>query len=289
MESGHFAEAERELQVAVAQHPRHLAAHEQLGKLYREHLARPLDAFAHEGRAGALRYELETARRAGAARPPAVGGEVPPATGLESRSDAENAPPFGEEVDADRVITVVSGLPRSGTSMMMQVLAAGGIQPLADTRRGPDEDNPLGYYEFQKARELGKDRSWLPEARGRAVKIVAQLLPALPDDEHYQVILMRRDLREVVASQKAMLARLERGGASIPGDELIKTFAAQLQGVRKQLAGRRNVRVLTMDYSDLLTHTEAAVERIAQFLGGSFRHAAATQAIRPELRRQKTD
>ncbi len=288
MQSGRFGEAESELQVAIAQHPRHLVAHEHLGKLYREHLGRPFDAFIHEGKAGALRYELETARQQRAA-----GTKPAPSARDESErfapdSDAEIPPPFEEGVDGGRVITVVSGLPRSGTSMMMQLLAGAGIELLKDTQRVADEDNPLGYHEFQKAVELKKDRSWLPQARGRAVKIVAQLLPALPADEHYQVILMQRDLREVVASQKVMLARMQRSGASIDDEELMKTYSTQLRRVKKQLAARHNVRVLTVDYAALLKDTEAAVERIAQFVGGSFEQTAAAQAIRPELQRQKT-
>lgn len=288
LECGRFEEAETELQVAVAQHPRHLVAHEHLGRLYRNHLNRPFDAFVHEGKANALRYERKTAREESGPKPvESSGGGLTDIAVQEN--EREVPPPFEAGVDAGSVITVVSGLPRSGTSLMMQLLAGGGIEPLADAHRAADEDNPLGYYEFQKAQELSKDRSWLPQARGKAVKIVAQLLPALPQGEHYQIIWMQRDLREVVASQKAMLARLGRTGAAIDDEALMNTYAAQLQQVKKQLASRYDVRVLTVNYAGLLGDAGTAVERIARFLGGSFQRVAAVQAIRPDLRRQRID
>lgn len=286
MNVGAFEAAETELKVAVTQHTYHLAAHEHLGKLYREHLNRPADAFEHEGKANAIRYERDAARRARKAESPAREnggrGEAEPIA-----NEAEIAPPF--DIDASHVITVVSGLPRSGTSLMMQLLAAGGIEPLTDALRPADEDNALGYFEFQKATQLATDRRWLPEARGRAVKIVAQLLPSLPAAEHFQVIVMRRDLREVVASQKAMLTRQKRPITSLMDAELMDVYATQLRRVLKQMTGRSNVRLLEVNYGELLLSPANQVERIAHFLGGAFCVEAAVQAIRPELRRQSAE
>ena len=104
-------------------------------------------------------------------------------------------------------ITVVSGLPRSGTSMMMQMLAAGGISPMTDEVRAADSDNPRGYYELEKVKHLRQDHTWLKDAVGKAVKIVHLLLMELPADRDYRVILMQRDLEEVLRSQ----ARAEAG------------------------------------------------------------------------------
>ena len=107
-------------------------------------------------------------------------------------------------------VTVVSGAPRSGTSMMMRMLAVGGIAPLTDGVRVPDTDNPHGYYEYEPVKRTKADDSWLGQAAGRAVKMVHLLLRDLPADRSYRVILMRRDLTEMVTSQRRMLERLGR-------------------------------------------------------------------------------
>lgn len=283
METGRFAEAETELRVAVAQNRRHLVAHELLGKLYRQHLNRPTEAFVHEGLAQSLRMELATRRRT----PPTTLVPIAPPPRMATDQIAE---PFAREVDRAKIITVVSGLPRSGTSLMMQLLAAGGLEPLTDQQRAPDEDNPLGYFEFEKAQELAKDRSWVPQAQGKLVKIVAQLLPHLPRGEHYQVIFMQRDLREIVASQKAMLARLKRQGAELNEERLMETYAAQLRRIHDRLARSEEVRVLHVDYAGLLADPSANIERIIEFLGSdAFNRDAARAAVRPEMRRQKAE
>jgi predicted AlkP superfamily phosphohydrolase/phosphomutase/tetratricopeptide (TPR) repeat protein len=288
MESKRFAEAEQELRVAVSQSPRNLAAHELLGRLYREHLDRPGEAFAHEGRAASLRNELAARQRDATAisqaQPQPPVSLAPPGRPVDPCPAP--APPFGPEVDRDQIITVVSGLPRSGTSMMMQLLAAAGRQPLTDARRAADEDNPLGYFEIEKALDLPKDASWVPQARGKVVKIVAQLLRYLPRNEHYHVLFMERNLAEVVASQTAMLARQGRRGADLGGGQLLETYAAQLQRVRKHMASRAEIRTLRVDYGTLLAGPEAGVGRIAEFLGEPFNRKAASQSVRPDLRRQ---
>ncbi|OYV85360.1 MAG: sulfotransferase family protein, partial [Planctomycetia bacterium 21-64-5] len=110
----------------------------------------------------------------------------------------------------DTEITIVSGLPRSGTSLMMQMLDNGGIQVVTDGSRTADVDNPKGYYEFEKVKAIQRDTSWLAEARGKAVKMVSQLLYHLPGDERYRIIFMERDFDEMLASQEKMLARLGR-------------------------------------------------------------------------------
>ncbi|HXP59267.1 MAG TPA: alkaline phosphatase family protein [Dongiaceae bacterium] len=298
MEAERLAEAEQELLVAVAQSPRHLAGHELLARLYRELLNCPEAAFAHEGRARSLRHELVARIRARGDDTSLTGTEpVQPTDGQHAAAPTKKedttsllgsalAPPFGPEVERRQVITVVSGLPRSGTSMMMQVLLAAGRAVLTDCQRAPDEDNPLGYLEFEPARHLGRDASWLPQARGKVVKIVAQLLPFLPVGEHYQVILMERDLTEVVASQRGMLARQSRRGAELDERELLETYAKQLQVVRRALDRRPDLRLLPVSYAELLAKPEPGVDRLAQFLGDPFDRQAAARAIRPDLRRQ---
>jgi len=280
IETKRFGEAEQELRVAVAQSPRHLAAHELLAKLYRDQLNRPADAFAHEGRARSLRIELTAGHKTS-----------PPRSDMSDSSDpsdpSDSPSPFDSTIDPAGIITIVSGLPRSGTSMMMQLLVAAGREALTDSKRVPDEDNPLGYFEFEKTIDLAKDISWVPQARGKVVKVVAQLLPFLPPNEHYKIIFMERNLAEVIASQNAMLARQGRRGAELNQQQLLETFTAQLQRVRAQLRRRPNIRTLALSYGELLADPAASVDRVAQFLGDPFNRHAATESIRPQLRRHK--
>ena len=302
IETKRFDEAERELLVAVSQSPRHIAAHELLAKLYRDHLTRPADAFAHEGRARSLRNEISI--RSQTENP---NGIPPFSTGLRERQvqlgpsypgsqPAESTPTliglrhtntFGPDIDPTQIITIVSGLPRSGTSLMMQLLVAAGREALTDSKRAADEDNPLGYFEFEKSIELARDTSWLPQARGKVVKIVAQLLSHLPANEHYQIIFIERDLAEVIASQKAMLARHGRRGAELDERRLRDTYTSQLNRIEAQLARRPDARVLNVNHADLIAEPMTEVNAIAAFLGAPFDCRAAADVVRPELHRQK--
>src|SRR5262245_19571590 len=110
-------------------------------------------------------------------------------------------------------VIIVSGLPRSGTSLMMQVLDAGGVEVVTDNVRAADTDNPRGYYEFEKVKQVKRDASWLPDTRGKAVKMVSQLLTDLPPTERYRVVFMERDFEEMLDSQERMLRRLGRPAA----------------------------------------------------------------------------
>lgn len=286
LEKGMLAEAEQELRVAVAQSPRHLVAHEALAKLYREHLNRPDEAFAHEGRARSLRMEL-AAREMGEAQTSSSVTSSPAIITSRSEPEADLPPPFPESIDRDQIITVVSGLPRSGTSLMMQLLVAAGREPLTDHKRTADADNPLGYYEFEPVLTLARDTSWIPQARGKVVKIVAHLLPHLPRNEHYHVVIMERNLGEVIASQRAMLERQNRRGADLEEQKLAETYIAQLNQLRKQIAARPELRMLSVNYNELLLSPAVIMPRVAEFLGAPFDVAKAASAIRPDLRRQK--
>src|SRR4051812_40403893 len=117
---------------------------------------------------------------------------------------------------SDDFITIVSGLPRSGTSLMMQMLGAGGMQLLTDGQRAPDEHNSRGYFEHEAVKHSRKDLSWLNQANGKAVKVVHLLLAPLPLDRSYRVIFMLRDLQEVITSQRVMLSKQGRVSAALP-------------------------------------------------------------------------
>jgi hypothetical protein len=185
---------------------------------------------------------------------------------------------------------VVTGLPRSGTSMMMQMLSAGGVDPYADDHRPADASNERGYLEHELARRLAVDGSWVSQARGKAVKVVAQLVPHLPRNEKYRVVMMHRPLAEVVASQKKMLGRLGKDGGRITDEALAETFARQVNRVRSLLVHLRKegvLDVLDVKYHDVLEDPAAVAGRIAAFLGEGFDAGRAAAAVDPSLRHER--
>jgi tetratricopeptide (TPR) repeat protein len=273
---GRDTDAERELRVALAQAPSLVQAHEEMGRLLRGSEPRLAEASLHVARAQVAR------RKAKAPKPEPRPAAAPNllATGFD-RCD-------GPPVDRSRVVAVVTGLPRSGTSMMMQMLAASGTEPYTDGRRAPDPDNPRGYFEHENATRLHEDAGWLPEARGKVVKIVANLIPHLPSGEEYRIVLMLRRPEEIVASQKAMLERLGRRGARMTPEALIRAYSGHLVRVRTWLAGRPEVQVLAVEYTDALANPSAVAARLAAFLGDPFDVSAAACCVEPSLRRQRT-
>jgi hypothetical protein len=125
----------------------------------------------------------------------------------------------------DNYIVVVSGLPRSGTSMMMKMLQAGGIGIMTDNLRVADENNPKGYYEFERVKQLDKgDNAWVAEAQGKVIKVISYLLEFLPADFHYKVIFMRREMAEILASQRHMLERDGKPGSSANDAQMATLF-----------------------------------------------------------------
>src|SRR6516165_9024580 len=144
----------------------------------------------------------------------------------------------------DSEIIIVSGLPRSGTSLMMQMLENGGLEIITDNQRTADTDNPRGYYEFEKVKQIKRDTSWLPQARGKAVKMVSQLLYDLPPSERYRIIFMERDLDEMLLSQEKMLERLSRKAA--PREEIKNSFTLHLERLHRWLGQQQNMDVLRM-------------------------------------------
>jgi Sulfotransferase family len=168
-----------------------------------------------------------------------------------------------------RPVVVVSGLPRSGTSLMMQMLHAGGVEILTDGLRSADQSNPRGYYEFEPVKDMGRssDLSWLAGAGGKAVKIISSLLKHLPPDRNYAVILMTRELAEVIASQDKMLAA--RGEAVPETDRaaLARTYGDHLRHVRTLLAREDCFDTLEVQYRDVVDQPRREAERVVQFLG----------------------
>jgi hypothetical protein len=185
-------------------------------------------------------------------------------------------------------ITIVSGLPRSGTSMMMQVIEAGGVPALTDNLRTRDEDNPQGYYEFEPVKKTKENPSWVPGARGKVVKMVYRLLYDLPDDQEYRVIFMRRNIDEVLASQKIMLQRSGKQGAAISDERLKELFMAELAKFEHWIATRKNFSILSVDYSDMVASPATQCKRINEFLGGILDCDRAAAAVDPSLYRNRS-
>jgi hypothetical protein len=176
---------------------------------------------------------------------------------------------FGKEKEHE-VITIVSGLPRSGTSMMMKMLAAGGLPPLTDEIRSADRDNPEGYYEFERVKQLDKgDTAWLPEARGRAVKVISALLRHLPPGYEYRILFMRRSTEEILASQTKMLIRRGEPVDRVSDEELAALYEKHLQQVYAWLESQPHVAVLDVSYNQLVEQPEVALVAVNRFLGGS--------------------
>jgi hypothetical protein len=189
----------------------------------------------------------------------------------------------------NQVVTIVSGLPRSGTSMMMKMLEAGGLPPLTDNLRTADEDNPKGYYEFERVKQLPKgDVAWLPEAQGKVVKVIAALLPSLPGGYPYRVIFMERAMPEVLASQRQMLIRRGEDPHKIPDDVIAKLFEKHLKQVNEWVSQQPNVARLDVNYNEMLKHPQPFIDQIDAFLGQQLDTLKMAAVVDPALHRQRS-
>ena len=187
-----------------------------------------------------------------------------------------------------RPIIVVSGLPRSGTSMLMRMLAAGGVELVVDGARPADTDNPLGYFELERVKRIDRDpdKRWLYAARGKALKVVSPLLRHLPRGHRYRVVLVLRALEEVIASQRQMLARR---GEPDPGDDArsLELYTHHLDDVRRMLGGRAEIEWIELRHAETLADPLASARRLCAFLGRGDAEAMA-RAVDPALHRNRS-
>jgi len=172
----------------------------------------------------------------------------------------------GGAPEGGQLITIVSGVPRSGTSLMMQMLAAGGMPILFDNLRSADTNNPRGYFEWEPAKRLLEQPASIAQAEGKAVKVISSLLFALPPQYSYRIIFMRRPLAEVVRSQAAMIQKLGTKGAGLEDEAMIRVLAAHLKQVEMWLSGRKSVSFCFVEYHGVLADPAAESRRIAEFL-----------------------
>ena len=187
----------------------------------------------------------------------------------------------------NNIITIVSGLPRSGTSMMMRMIEAGGIPALIDEIRKADEDNPRGYYEFEPVKKTQEDPSWLESAGGKVVKMVHLLLKDLPLNHEYRVIFMRRKLEEIISSQDVMLERRGRKRNDLTNEQLIKGFNVQIEEIDSYVSSKPNFKMIHADYNDILKDPAPWIEKINEFLGGNLDIDAMSKVVEPALYRQR--
>jgi len=184
-------------------------------------------------------------------------------------------------------ITIVSGLPRSGTSLMMMMLEAGGIPVLTDHIRTADADNPKGYYEFERVKAIERDQAWLKEANGKAVKMISALLKHLPQDYTYRIIFMRRAMEEILASQRQMLIRRGEPTDTTSDERIAELSNEHLQRVATWIDDQPNIDVLYVNYNKILKDPLAQARRVAEFVDMDLNVEKMTQVVDPSLYRQR--
>lgn len=167
-----------------------------------------------------------------------------------------------------RFVTIVSGLPRTGTSMMMRMLEAGGMEAVSDNIRRADIDNPNGYYEFERVKKIKEDTSWLSDTVGKVFKMVSMLLFELPASYQYKVVFMERDFDEMMASQDSMLSRLGKASTNTDPGKMKALYSKHLSDVKEWLGSRPNIDVIYVKYNDFIADPRSMASAVAAFLGG---------------------
>ena len=265
---------------AISLNPNFPAAHIRLAALLETKLGDTRSARAHRDLAWQMRRSTRlvqpAAERAGTA------------AALSTAGDQVPVPKIAEMPPLEESLIVVTGLPRSGTSMVMQMLAAGNMAIVSDGLRQPDEDNPRGYFEFEPVKQLLQDARWLLEARGKAIKIVAPLITALPPALPCRVVLCERDVDELLDSQERMRARRNQPGATMPERRLLKDEYVRILGRLEAMFTRRpQTQLLVIHHRRAIADPLLAARRLNQFLGGSLDEAKMAAAVDPALYRNR--
>lgn len=182
-------------------------------------------------------------------------------------------------------IIIVSGLPRSGTSLMMQMLQAAGIALYTDNKRRADIHNPQGYFEHQQVKNLAHNNAWIYEARGKAVKIVSPLLFHLPQDLSYKIIFMQRDLDEIIISQNKMLEREHKSVIEVSHADIRKYYLKHLSAVEHRLRKSENIEYIIVSFNELFINPVELVGQIGRFIGSPLEIEKMVKAIDPSLYR----
>lgn len=191
--------------------------------------------------------------------------------------------------DPGEPIVIVSGLPRSGTSMMMKMLQAGGMEIMTDGGRGADIDNPKGYFEYERTKDLEKetDKSYISEGRGKALKVISFLIKDLPDDNDYQVIFMRRDLDEVLASQDKMIQRLGTTDSTADAETMKEAYRNDIVRARLLCKKRPNFEMIEVHYKSTIEDPVGIAREVNAFLGHRLDEEAMRAAVDESLYRNR--
>jgi tetratricopeptide (TPR) repeat protein len=258
---------------AISLNPNFPQAHLRLARLLEKHF----------GDVGTAREHRRQAREMN--RP-----ALPRSIGLSEPRAPESGIPVTDLPELPRVeesVVIVTGLPRAGTSMLMQMLAAGGMSILSDARRPADEDNPRGYLEYEPVKNLMRDATWLAGAKGKAIKIVTPLLTALPPDFACRVILIEREMDEVLDSQERMLIRRGHARESTAGRRrlLSREYQRLLDAAKTRLALRPHTALLVVRHSEMIADPVAGAELMNRFLDHVLDTARMAAAIEPALHR----
>ena len=194
-----------------------------------------------------------------------------------------------EKMESNAFIPIVSGLPCSGTSLMMSMLAAGGLEVLTDQLRTPDDDNPVGYFELEDVKKLIQgEHSWLARSNGKAVKVISTLLPYLPDGYRYRIIFVRRAMDEVLASQRRMLINRGEDPDKVSDDQMAEFFEKNLQQSERWMNSYAQATRLDINYGELMDKPRPLVAEINTFLGGGLNEDKMLGVIDPSLYRQRS-
>jgi tetratricopeptide (TPR) repeat protein len=268
--------ARASLTVALSQNPHFPQAHLWLGRLLKFRLNDPEASKEHFHWYREMRKHRKSAPAPVEAKRDVVVAE--PEAALDTP-----LPPLADDV------LVVSGLPRSGTSMLMQMLDAGGAPILTDKIREADEDNPKGYFEFEAAKKLMRDQSWLAEAKGKALKVVAPLVCSLPEGSRYRVLLMERDFDEILASQAKMIARR---GESLEDslerrERLRREYGRLMTQTKTLLRSRPDVDLMVLRHHEILKDPGAAAVLTNRFAGGGLDESRMAAAVDLSLHRNR--
>jgi hypothetical protein len=274
-----YERAAEAFRVAISCNPNFPEAHVRLAALLEKHLGAVESAQEHRRLARRMRSRAK-------ARPAA--DRVQDAAAVSTRPELPLFTRAGDMAPLDQSLIVVTGLPRSGTSMLMQMLAAGGLQVLSDGLRQADEDNPRGYFEFEPVKNLRKDSGWLCQGLGKAVKIVAPLLTQLPPDLLCRVILCERNLDEILDSQEHMLARRNQPIATPARRQMLKNEYLRMLGrLKAMLAERPQTQLLVIEHRHAISDALATARSVNAFLGGGLDEGKMAAAIDPALHRNR--
>jgi len=186
-------------------------------------------------------------------------------------------------------VVVVSGLPRSGTSMLMKMLDAGGMEIMTDRERVADIDNPKGYFEYERVKNLEResDKSYVRAGRGKVLKVISFLIKDLPDDNDYRVIFMRRDLDEVLASQNKMIQRLGTTDSTAAEEAMKEAYRNDIVRTRLLCRNRPNFKLIEIHYKNTIEDPAATARSVNAFLGGHLDEAAMREAVDGSLYRNR--